>query len=137
MKLFNLPTRGFLRDRFILIAGWLSVCLNLLAWLLLAFKIPRGLESVILHYNIYFGPDLIGAWYRAFLAPLLGLMIFGLNFLLAYWLYPADASYLPLAGRQTGVEKQSRLLAYFLVGSGAVVNFFLLISALTIIFINL
>ncbi|MFH1226242.1 MAG: hypothetical protein V1684_03095 [bacterium] len=137
MKLFNLPARVFLRDRFILIVGGLAGGLNLLAWLLLAIKIPRSTESIILRSNIYFGPDLIGAWYRVFLAPLLGLLIFGLNFLLAYWFYPVDASHLPFVGRQAGWDKKSRLLAYFLVGAGAAVNFFLLIGALTIIFINL
>ncbi len=136
MKLFHRPVRAFLRDKFILIAGGLAGGLNLLIWLLLVIKIPRSTEQIVLHYNIYFGPDLIGAWYRAFLAPLLGLLIFGLNFLLAYWFYPVNADHLPFAVGQAEVEKQSRLLAYFLAGGGAAINFFFLISVLTIIFIN-
>lgn len=135
MKLFNLPVRVFLRDKFILIAVCSAIGLNLLAWLFLAVKIPRSAEPIVLHYNIYFGPDLIGDWYRAFLAPALGLAIFGLNFFLAYWFYPVNQP--PFGWHQAGTGRQSRLLSYFLIGSSAAINFFLLISALAIISINL
>ncbi len=38
---------------------------------------------VFLHYNIYFGVDLIGPWYQFFLMPAIGLVIAVVNVLLA------------------------------------------------------
>lgn len=110
----------FFKDKFILISLVLSLSLNLLIWVLLYLKIPRNMESVILHYNIYFSIDLIGEWYRVFILPTAGLVILFINSFLSYIIY-----------------KQSRLAAYLLAGSILALHFFLLTASLAIIFINL
>jgi len=46
-----------------------------------------GEEFVVLHYNIYFGIDLVGEWYRVFNIAYLGLTIFLVNFILGGLVY--------------------------------------------------
>jgi len=44
-------------------------------------------SALILHYNVYFGVDLIGAWWHVYALPLGGFLLFLLNTILAYWFF--------------------------------------------------
>jgi len=60
--------------------------INLLGFILVFWKIfpVRGARSVFaLHYNIYFGIDLIGAWWKLFLVPGAALLIWAVNLVVA------------------------------------------------------
>ncbi|MDD5043084.1 MAG: hypothetical protein PHD51_00225 [Patescibacteria group bacterium] len=80
----------FIRDRIIWVATSLGIVFNIFFWAWLYFKMPRGGESVPLHYNIYFGIDRIGRWYEIFLFPLTAFFILLVNFFLAYFIYKKE-----------------------------------------------
>lgn len=54
--------------------------------LLLFFIRPRE-APVVLHYNVYFGVDLLGAWWQAYLLPLGGTLLLLAHLVLARFFY--------------------------------------------------
>jgi hypothetical protein len=94
--------------RFSLLAG---VLLNLSAWVLLGLFIRPERSVVILHYNVYFGVDVIGVWQQAYLLPAIGLLLFGLDVFLAGWFY----------GKKERVASYVLLLASIMVELGVAV----------------
>ncbi len=125
---FKLPARLFLlKDRINLAGFSIGLAFNLAIWLLLYLKIARAfgnesewMETIPLHYNVYFGIDLIGSWQKVLIMPLIGSVIFILNGLLAYFLYVKE-----------------KLLSYFLVISSAFVQIVFLIAAFMVVVINI
>ena len=119
-RLFNqTPFNLYHQDRFVQINLIFSLLANLGLWLLLAWQI-RGLgESMSLHYNIYFGIDLLGPWYQIFSLPAVGLIFFLLNFLIGVFIY-----------------SQEKILRYFLVGFSSFLQVIFILAALLIISIN-
>ncbi|EKD76388.1 MAG: hypothetical protein ACD_43C00129G0001, partial [uncultured bacterium] len=56
-------------------------------WLLTILYIPRIGDSIlILHYNIYLGPDVFGNWYELLMLPGLGFVVTLINLGLGFWL---------------------------------------------------
>lgn len=110
------------RGKLIFIGFGLCLLLNLINWFFLYLKFPlvKDLSVIPLHYNIYFGIDLIGSPLRIFVLPLLGFLVGLLNFILAYIFYNRD-----------------KLLSYFLIISTILLEFFLVIASFFIILINL
>ena len=48
-------------------------------------------ETIFLHYNIYYGVDLIGGWYQIYLyIPFIALIVFFINVFISYILYKRD-----------------------------------------------
>lgn len=72
----------------------ITLFLNLINWLLVYLKFARFFagqsETVILHYNIYFGIDKIGNWAEVFYLPLYGLVFLLLNILIGFLLHKKD-----------------------------------------------
>ena len=66
---------------------WLPVSLtvlgNVATWLALFLGIPRTDDLVVLHYNIFFGVDLLDTWAKLFLLPGTALGIALVNGILA------------------------------------------------------
>ena len=114
-KIKSSPLR---QDKFVLTNFFISLALNIAIWLVLAFSINSSSEIIPLHYNIYFGIDLIGAWYKVFIIPFLGLLIFFINFALSYII-------------------KVRLLDYFLVASSTFIQFILLVASIFVVLLNL
>lgn len=71
-------------QRFLYIAFFFSLLENLASLGLLIWKIPRSIEAVFLHYNIYFGIDLTGSWYQLLWLPGSGVAILLVNGLIAF-----------------------------------------------------
>ncbi|MFA6909244.1 MAG: hypothetical protein WC289_05195 [Patescibacteria group bacterium] len=67
------------RDPAILVCLGISLCALIVQGILLALRLHPTADPVPLHYNIYFGIDLIGAWWHIFLFPGIGLLILLLN----------------------------------------------------------
>lgn len=67
------------RDRFAGVSLIFSLLLNAGAWGLLLWKIPFTEETVLLHYNVFFGVDATGEWFQIFTIPIAGVVIFLLN----------------------------------------------------------
>jgi len=64
-----------------------ALILNAANWGLIAFFIRPVDFPIILHYNVYFGVDVIGAWWQVYFLPLVGLAILGINAILGYLFY--------------------------------------------------
>ncbi|MFA6215706.1 MAG: hypothetical protein WC768_04000 [Patescibacteria group bacterium] len=78
------------RNKFIRINFFLSLLFNLSIWLWIFSQAGSFTESLALHYNIYFGIDLLAAWYQIFFLPGLGLAFIFINFLLAGLVYQKE-----------------------------------------------
>ena len=72
-----------------------------------------------LHYNIYFGIDLLGPWYQIFLLPILGLIFLLINFLFGMAVY-----------------RRELILSYFLAGTSSFVQIIFVLAATFITLIN-
>lgn len=94
--------------RFSLIIGTLLHAAGLL--ILLAFVNPQQ-SSVILHYNVYFGVDVIGDRIQIFLLPSIATLFFVMNIFLAKWLYDS---------RKERIAGYVLLLTSIMIGLGLV-----------------
>lgn len=109
----------FFQDNLIRIGFSISLFFIVASLLSLYFLIAPQAEPLALRYSIYFGIDLIGPWWSIFFLPLVGLLVFIVNFSLAHSLF-----------------LKSRTLSNFLVIGCSTFQFFLLIITLLIILLN-
>ncbi|MBI4280668.1 hypothetical protein HY628_00545 [Candidatus Uhrbacteria bacterium] len=96
-----------------------------LAFFTAGFMVWRGWgwqdrEVVALHYNIYFGIDLVGPWQGIFLPAVIGLAAFLLNLLGILLLYD-----------------RKRILAYLLAGGTVFLQALLLVASIFIVLLNI
>lgn len=89
------------------------------AGLLLYFVRP-GDASIVLHYNVYFGVDLLGLWWQAYALPILGVLFIVGHLLLARRFY----------------ESTERIACYLMLFSSGLLSFGVLIAGMSIAFIN-
>jgi hypothetical protein len=121
-KFFENPYREDLIVKLSFIA---SLVINLTAWIVLYWKLnvfsyQTEYGQIFLHYNIYFGVDNIGSWYKAFIIPLLGIIIIIFNNILAYSFYLKE-----------------RLISYVLVVSQVLIQLVLLAASIFVILLNI
>ncbi|MFA5993758.1 MAG: hypothetical protein WC823_02235 [Parcubacteria group bacterium] len=79
----------------------LSSVANAIDWLILRIWVQPVDFSIILHYNVYFGVDLIGDYRQVYILPIIGLILFSINFILSLYFYQQKeriASYIMLIG---------------------------------------
>lgn len=119
-KLKQINFKVLFRNRIFRLNFIISAVLNIILWTLLYFQFKPQEEPVILHYNIYFGIDLIGDWYKIYTLPLFGLVIFFINSLLSVIIYQKEKN-----------------LGYFLMTVNSIVQIFLMLSGVFIILQNL
>lgn len=100
----------FVVSGLLLLAGWYEV---------LRYIHPTT-EQIFLHYNIVFGVDLIGAWWKLYLLPAGGLLIFLVNHLLSLHFYGDD-----------------RFLSRLINIATAVIMFFLFLAIYQIVGLNI
>lgn len=74
----------------------------------------------ILHYNVYFGVDLLGAWWQTYIFPLFSLLFFMVHLVLARYFY----------------KRSERIAAYLLLLASVLIGFGVLITSASIAFIN-
>ena len=103
--------------RFLLFFSILPI---LTSFLVLLFFIRPRETPIVLHYNVYFGVDVLGAWWQTYLLPLLSLLFYIIHTLLALHFY----------SRSDRIASYLLLLAAGLIGSGV------LIASIGIAFIN-
>ena len=111
------------KDNFFRVNFFLSIIFNFLIWVVIAWKfiplVTPG-EPLPLHFNIYFGIDFIGEWYKLLFIPLLGIIFIFTNFILA------DIAYL-----------RDKIVSYFLIGASVFAQIILFLAVYMIILINL
>jgi len=70
--------------RFMLLA---IALLQMIAFGLLTFFVRSAQSIVIVHYNVYFGVDIVGEWAQVFMVPLVTFVFVIVNVFLAQWFY--------------------------------------------------
>jgi hypothetical protein len=98
----------------------LSLVMNAANWAMLLIFIKPVDFSVVLHYNVYFGVDVIGDWRKIFFLPALGLFLFFLNLFLAKNFY----------------KQEEKVAAYLLMVVALLVQMSLIIASITLTLIN-
>jgi len=106
----------FIKDKLIIICIILSFLLNAVIWIILYYKIKPTAIPIPLHYNIYFGIDLIGEWYKIYFIPGFGLIIFFINLIISFIIY-----------------KTEKIISYFLIFASMFSQLILLGAVLLII----
>jgi hypothetical protein len=96
-----------------------SLILNIAVWFWLFWQIRPQEEQIFLHYNILFGVDLVGSWWRIVFVPLSGLLIIIVNAILGWVLFRKD-----------------KFASQLLNATSVVCQIFLLIVASLLVFLN-
>ncbi|OGY79918.1 MAG: hypothetical protein A3B74_01550 [Candidatus Kerfeldbacteria bacterium RIFCSPHIGHO2_02_FULL_42_14] len=96
-----------------------TVLFNAGLWGFLAYNIHPQPEPLFLHYNIFFGVDFIGAWYRIFFLPGFGLGVLLMNAILAFFLLKRDL-----------------VLHYLVLSTTLVIQIILIVAGILIVLIN-
>ena len=98
----------------------LSLVANVINWLSLRIWIKPVDFPIILHYNVYFGVDLIGNYGQVFVLPLIGLILFVVNVALSMYFY----------------EQKERIASYILLIATLMIQLSLIVASVSIILIN-
>lgn len=59
-------------------------------WIYVFAALGPNNNILFLHYNVIFGVDLVGAWWRILFLPLGGLLILFVNYIVAVFIYNKD-----------------------------------------------
>jgi hypothetical protein len=105
----------FFKNRMNRLAMLLIFLSNLTAWAYIGLKIKPQANPIYLHYNIYFGVDLIGPWHRAFLMPAVGLLLILINPTIAFFLYKKNSMMAQVLLWLTFIFQLVILLASYLI----------------------
>jgi len=97
----------------------LSLFLNLATWIWLLWQIGPTPEPIFLHYNILFGVDLVGPWWKVLYLPITGIIILLVNGTLGWLLFGRD-----------------KFIAQFLNAVTVLCQIFLFITAALLVFLN-
>jgi hypothetical protein len=97
-----------------------SLVLNIVNWGLIAFFIRPVDFPIILHYNVYFGVDVIGPWWQVYFLPFIGLIILGINTVLGYLFY----------------QKKERIVAHLLMLATFIAQIGITIAVASLLIMN-
>lgn len=117
------PLKDMAKLRLFRVTALLSLLLwlgNLGLLLIRAVPVIYGKTAVPLHYNIHVGVDNVGPWWRIFLAPGLGLLVFLVNLFLARYMWSRDPE-----------------LAYVIAIATVLVEFVMLVAVVFIVYLTL
>lgn len=83
--------KRFFSNKYSLTLLIIALLINLASWLYIFLYIKPQSEPIFLHYNIYYGVDLIGNWYQIYLyIPFIALVVYFINAFISYILYRRD-----------------------------------------------
>ncbi len=115
----DLP-RKFFQEK----AQWLLVSVPAFIWLcsfgVISYGIGKRDAAIILHYNVYFGIDVLGIWWQAYFIPIAGFLMWLVHILLSLRLF------------QTGHHDLSRIALFTLIFLESMI----LVTAVAIILVN-
>ncbi|EKE21839.1 MAG: hypothetical protein ACD_7C00115G0004 [uncultured bacterium] len=98
----------------------LSFIINTANWLSLNIWVKPVDFSIILHYNVYFGVDSIGDYREVYILPIIGLILFFINFVLSLYFY----------------QQKERIASYILLIATLMIQLSLAVASTSIILIN-
>ena len=111
--------KGFFSDPLNFASLGLSLIINIIHWAVLYIKLGNLKGTILLHYNVVYGPDLVGGARFAYLFPLIALVFLVVNILLAIFFF-----------------RRERLAAYFLNFANIPIQLILLAVSVIVIFAN-
>lgn len=97
-----------------------ALVVNAANWAVVAYFIRPVDFPIILHYNVYFGVDVIGAWWQIYFLPLIGLVIMTVNAVLGYLFY----------------QQKERIVAHLLILATFIVQVGISIAVASLLLIN-
>lgn len=112
--------QDFFRSGYVQWALICSIILNFLGWGIMVYFIRPVDFPIILHYNVYFGVDLIGDWWQAYALPLIGLTVLAINGILGFLFY----------------AQKERLISHVLLLASSVVQIVIVIGVAGLAHIN-
>lgn len=80
----------FFKDPWVLLPLIISALSEGYMWYYILSNLGGRNDNLFLHYNIIFGVDLVGSWWKILFLPLGGLAVIVVNYLLSLWLYNID-----------------------------------------------
>ena len=80
----------YFRDLWVSVPLLGAILVQIFLWVYLIFNIHSEAGRIFLHYNIIFGVDLVGDWWRIYLLPLAGVSVILLNYFFSLILYSVD-----------------------------------------------
>jgi hypothetical protein len=98
----------------------LSLAANLINWLILKIFIKAVDFPIIMHYNVYFGVDMLGTWKQTFILPIMGLILFSINGFLSLRFY----------------KYKERIASHLLLMATLMIQLSLIVASLSVIIIN-
>lgn len=97
-----------------------ALILNGINWGLIAYFIRPVDFPIVLHYNVYFGVDVIGAWWQLYFLPAIGLIILTINTVLGYLFY----------------QKKERIIAHLLMLATFIAQIGMTVAVASLLIIN-
>lgn len=110
---------GFWTDPIIFFSIVLAILANIGLWIALFLTVTPTDVPIILHYNIYFGVDVIGDWKSLFFMPTLAAGLLLLNLVLSRFFYYKE-----------------RLVSYLFAGTALVLQLLMAAGVISAILIN-
>jgi hypothetical protein len=117
---FKTVGRDFFYNPLVFWLIFASLVVNLANWLALWFFTKAIDSAIILHYNVYFGVDMIGDRKIAFFMPAIGLFLLISNVFFGLFFY----------------HQKERVASYILLLAALMIQFSLLIASISVIIIN-
>lgn len=87
-----------------------SLIINIIIWILILIKIQGEDKPVPLHFNAFYGIELVGSGLRFFVIPIVGLALFIVNLLVAKQLHRSNNLYLAVISGYGSLVIQTALL---------------------------
>ncbi len=121
-KIRRFFSRGFLGNNIVRFSLLALLFLNAANWIVLTVFFAGNSQSFfsILHYNVYFGVDLVGEWWQAYSVPSIATFLVLLNVFLAWRFY----------------EGKERVASYALLMASLMLQISSAIATASIILIN-
>ena len=98
----------------------LSLLVNIANLIILKIFIQPVDFPIILHYNVYFGVDVLDSWQKAYLLPIIGFFLLIINTLLGLYFY----------------KQKERIASYILAIANLMIQLSLIVASVSIILIN-
>ncbi len=111
---------GFWRNGIVRVLAVTALVQNVVAYGVLFFSVSRLRETVILHYNVFLGVDMTGTYRDLYLVPAIGLLFWAVNLFLGHFFY----------------ENQERIAAYMLLLAGVMLEFGVVVAAISLALVN-
>ncbi|MFA6383416.1 MAG: hypothetical protein WCX17_03260 [Parcubacteria group bacterium] len=120
VKIRSFFAQEYFRSQIVVWLLILSLAANLADWISLRLFIKPVDFPIILHYNVYFGVDMLGGWKQAFILPFLGLILFLINSCLSLYFY----------------HQKERIASHILLMATLMLQLSLVIASISVIIIN-